>query len=171
MSTQPWWQTISPKDLLALRRRVLQQLRQDFPTGELSDYEDATQAAFVGMFVRRDSVTTDDDGLLRWLKAAARNRMLDRHRHAKVRQRPRLHLAPPADRAPPDALAHAERIEKIRAHLAQLDDLGRLVVWKHVVQGVSLSALARELKRDRRTLARILRATFVHVRRLMERER
>ena len=172
MSTRPWWDTITTKELVALRRRLLHVLRVDYPGRNESDLEDAVQAAFLGMLVNRENVSAEHDGLFRYLGTAVRRRMIDRWRHTKVRENLKKPLTEAAeDRDPHDALVHAEKIEEIKKYVRQLRPLSRYVLRKHVVSGVSIRALARELGRDRHTIARLLHAAIVHVRRLMDRER
>jgi len=167
-----WWESISEEELVALRRRLLLLLRMNFPGCGISDLEDTVQAAFLGMLVHRENVSPERDGLFRYLRTAARNHMIDRWRHTRVRECPKTpHTGPVAGREPPDALVHAENIERIKEYLHQLDDLSRWIIWRHVVDGASIRAVAQGLNRDRHAVKGILEAAFARVRRLIERER
>jgi|GEM_PF-5299507 len=168
MPNRPWWETISAEDLVALRRRLLRRLQQDFPGYKLSDLEDAVQGAFLNALGNRERIAAENDGLFRYLGTAARRRVIDRWRYSKVREDATKPLMGPAQsREPPDALAHAERIEKIKEYLHQLDDRSRFIIWKHVAHGLPIKAIAEQLQCDRHTVSRVLQSAVIQVRRWM----
>lgn len=172
MADFPWWTTITTAELLDLRRRLLEYVKLGFGNALKAELEDVIQQAIVVLFRRRESVKADNDGLFRYLKTVARNAALDRIRAAQRRREhlPRLisereRYAPtlPVAAIPPAALA--EENEKIWKIFCALDDLDRLVIWSHVVNGRSIRAIAHDLDLDWHRVAEIIEEALRRVRR------
>ena len=152
MTDLPWWTIITTAELLRLRRRLLEHVKAEFGTALKADMEDIVQHAFVVLFRHRESVKADNDGLFRYLKTVSRHAALD---GIKAVRRRRAHL--------PELIAEHERRarvrgadgtisqgsakenEKIWQMFCALDDLDRLVIWSHIVDGRSIRAIARDL--------------------------
>ena len=172
MADLPWWTTIATAELLDLRRRLLEHLKVQVGAAVKAELEDIVQHTFVVLFRQRESVKADNDGLFRYLKTVSRHVALDRIRGAKRRQE---HLK----RASAERGGYAARLsvpgispevsaeenEKIWEIFCALDDLDRLVLWSHVVDGQSVRAIARELDLNWHCVAGIIDGTLRRVRR------
>ncbi|HEY3246085.1 MAG TPA: sigma-70 family RNA polymerase sigma factor [Phycisphaerae bacterium] len=141
----PWWTRIQADEVARLRARLLHFVRAKFGPS-LAEVEDIVQHAFVMLFRERQKVQAENDGLYRYLHVVARNHGLDRLKSARLR-RERLaeaaeHLA---HRRPIAPAAGRDDIAAVRAFFCELDELDRLILWSHVVEGRPLSAIATEL--------------------------
>ena len=173
MPEQAWWTTVSAAELLDLRRRLLEYVRAEFGSALKAELEDIVQHAFTVLFRQRESLKADDDGLYRYLKTVSRHAALDRIGAAQRRQEHLPEYASergrylqqrlPIPGMPPEALA--EENEKIWQVFRALDDLDRLVIWSHVVDGKSIRAIARDLDLNWHRVAGIIEATLRRVRR------
>jgi RNA polymerase sigma factor (sigma-70 family) len=168
MPHPPWWITISTAQLLDLRRRLVEHVTAQFGTTLSAELEDVVQYAFVALFRRREHVSPDNDGLFRYLKTVANHAAIDEVRSDRRRQEllpkviPRLKqpadTEPVSEATPAEAAEENDRIWKI---FCALDDLERLIIWGHVVEGRPIRAVARDLglnwHRVARTVERVLR--------------
>jgi RNA polymerase sigma factor (sigma-70 family) len=173
VSSTAWWTGITADDVLRLRARVVAFLAATFPTLSAADCDDLTQQAFVGLLRHREKVRPDDDGLFRYLAAAARNAALDRFKSMAVRRRADLpeSAGRSLDPAPDAATQGEEQNERIREIFCELDALDRFVLWRSVVDGRSLQSIANELDLNWHRVDAILARTLREVRRrLRERE-
>ncbi len=171
MTPSPWWTTVKSADLLELRRRLVFAIHSDFPALVEAEVEDVVQQAFITLFKRRDGVNSDDDGLFRYIKTVAKNNALDRIRTAKRR---RGHAAAAAAARRRDTSSDgspgvsgreaAEEADKILQVFRALDDLDRLVIWCHVVEGKSIRAVAGELNMNWHRVAGIVERALRKVR-------
>lgn len=170
-----WWTEISTEELLGLRRRVLQQVEIEFGPTLNAELEDVVQHAFAVLFQFRDRVSAERDGLFRYLKTVARHAAMDRVKFLQHRRNPQLHSsARDTSRAssstspvvPPGQLI--EENEKIWQVFCALDDLDRLVIWSHVVDGKSIRAVCRELDLNWHRVAAIVEESFRKFRKQLE---
>ena len=171
MAGLSWWTTISTAELLRLRRRLVQHVKIQFGSTLKAELEDVVQHAFTVLFRHRGSVNADNDGLYRYLKTVSRRAALDWIKGAKRRQdhlretiaKHRGHaLKLPIPGIPPEELR--EQSEKIWRIFCALDDLDRLVVWSHVVDGKSIRAVSRDLDLNWHRVAGIIDETLRLVR-------
>ena len=172
MAQASWWTTIPTAELLDLRRRLLEHLGAEFGGALKAELEDIVQHAFAGLFRRRENVTADNDGLYRYLKTVSRHAALDRIRAARRRQEHLPELTAERDRRvsrapvpgiPPEGLA--EENDNVWKVFCALDELDRLVVWSHIVDGKSIRAIARDLDLNWHRVAGIIEGTMREVRR------
>lgn len=170
MADSLWWDTILPTELLNLRKQLLNELRVEFGKALGAELEDIVQHAFVVLFRRRESVKVDDDGLYRYLKTVAGNAAVDRIR-TDQRRKQRLFDVMSGRRcesreAAPETQPNGgeEESERIRRVFCALDDLDRLVVWCHVVEGQSIRAIARDLDLNWHNVARTIERTLRRIR-------
>ncbi len=172
MADLSWWESISTVELLDLRRRLLEHLAVAFGSTLKAELEDIVQHAFVVLFQQRENLKAENDGLYRYLKTVSRHAAVDRVRAARRRQE---HLKKPSvkrlgdasRRSPPGIPSEElrEQNEKIWRIFGALDDLDRLVIWSHVVDGKSIRAIARELGLNWHRVAGIIEGTLHRVRR------
>ncbi len=163
---------MTTSELLDLRRRLLGYVRAQFGGVLGAELEDVVQHAFVVLFRRRARLRPENDGLYRYLQAAARHAALDRIKAIKVRQKqvPPT-LSEPARRMATDAAGGLlpegvpDEAEKIWKIFRALDDLDRLILWNHVVEGKSIRAIAREVDLNWHRVAGIIERTLRDVRR------
>lgn len=163
MSRKPWWVTISPAELVALRQRLMRTLHARFGQTLGSEIEDAVHQAFVALLRNRESISSDNDGLYRYLLVASRRSALDRIKTQNLRSRRRDALPKPvSDLSPLVEVLLREEKSNIRRFFDELDELDRLIVWRYVVDGQSVNALAQELNlgwhRVDATITRVLAA-------------
>ena len=171
MTTSYWWRSISTAELLGLRRRLLERVTAEFGGTLKAELEDVVQQAFAILFRHRESVKADNDGLYRYLKTVSRHVALDRVKAARRRQ---AYLAGLSQDSKGRAAASdaestlseelAEENEKIWQIFCALDDLDRLVMWSHVVEGRSIRAVARDLGLNWHRVAAIIEETLRSVR-------
>jgi RNA polymerase sigma factor (sigma-70 family) len=147
MSRKPWWVTMTPEELSTLRRRALRTIEARFRATLGVETEDVLHHAFVALFRNRDSVSPEDDGLYRYLVVAARRAALDRIKTAALRADRREHAAKPAhhDHTPLVETLLREKKAEVREIFDELDEVDRLLLRRHVIEGQSLNAVAREL--------------------------
>ena len=170
-----WWKEISTDQILALRRRLLQYLDAEFGSTLKTELEDVTQHAFSVLFQRRNRVSTERDGLFRYLKTVARRSAIDRRRVSASRRKPRKKstattagrassstspITPPAQRL--------EENEKIWQVFCALDDLDRLVIWSHIVDEKSIREVCRELDLNWHRVSAIVEAALREFRNRLE---
>ena len=163
MSRKPWWVTVESGELAALRRRLLRTVHARFGQSLGAEVEDAVHHAFVALFRNRTSISSDNDGLYRYLVVAAQRAALDRVRTAGLRSRRRREGLPQrnATHSPLMEILLREKKGQIRKFFGELDELDRLIVWRHVVDGRTIHAVAREFgvgwHRADETISRVLR--------------
>lgn len=147
MSRTSWWTEVSPDELRALHARVMQAVNRQFTNRTEVDREEVVQHAFVDLFRNRERISSDDDGLYRYLVRAATSAALDRIKQAKARSTRRAPAsaggAPPA--IPVDVAAAREKNRKIRDVFRELDEVDRLILWYHAVEGRSVRSVAADL--------------------------
>ena len=171
MTALPWWKTISTAELLDLRRRLLGHLQVQFGSTLKGELEDVVQHAFAVLFGRRESVKADNDGLYRYLKTVSQHKAVDGIRAARRQRAHDSELISERERRAPMWGAHgipseqlAKESEKIWQVFCALDDLDRLIIWSHVVDGKSIRAIARDLDLNWHRVAGIVEGTLRRVR-------
>ena len=171
MTSSPWWTTISTAELLGLRRRLLVHFGVQFGSTLKGELEDVVQHAFVVLFRNREDVTSHNDGLYRYLKTVSRHTALDWIRAARRRQAHLFEFISERKRRVPRCSAHgapsdgpACESEKIWHVFCALEDLDRLIIWSHVVDGKSIRAIARDLDLNWHRVAGIIEGTLRKVR-------
>ena len=102
MPDSPWWTTISARQLLVLRSRLLDRLSDEFRTIPAAELEDQVQRAFVVLFLRRQAVDPADDGLYRYLRTVAHNLALDWLKTTQWRRRQLPRAARERRKQPPE---------------------------------------------------------------------
>ena len=134
------------------------------------------QHAFAVLFRQRERVTTDNDGLFRYLSTVSRHRALDRikaarrgYEHAsqvRLRRADRASTwgAPETPQELPAEELPADEREKIWQVLCALDDFDRLLLWSHVVEGKSIRAIARDLDLNWHRVAGVIERSLRRVR-------
>lgn len=149
MNQPSWWTTITTADLLTLRRRLLAFVRKEF--GPALDAEDVVHQAFLKLFQRRGEVDAAGDGLFRYLCTVARHAATDQVRTRQAREQ-RLPDAArtrawrrPSGPSPTEHAGQESDFEKAMKIFRALDDVDRLVIWRHVVDGSSLRSICRDL--------------------------
>lgn len=150
----PWWTTLSTAELLILRRRLIEYISSAFGASLDDELEDVVQQAFVGLLSRPGSVTSDSDGLFRYLKTVAHNIAVDRIRSVRRRQEriPRVLEEAQVSQARACAGAQPAQAEVREEHrkiwevFCALSDQDRLIVWCHVVEGRSIRAISECLQ-------------------------
>ena len=170
MPVSRWWTTVSTVELLDLRRRLVEYVRSEFGASLEPELEDVVQQAFVVLLQRRESVDPAEDGLFRYLKTVARNAALDRLRTARRRQKhfPEVisKLGHPPGQAPGTPSAEpAEESERIWEFFRALDELERLMLWSHVVEGKSIRAVARDFDLSWHRVAGVIEGALRRARR------
>jgi RNA polymerase sigma factor (sigma-70 family) len=143
----PWWATITPAELADLRRRVVQSISKRFAPTLGAEVEDVVQHAFAALLRNRAVIASDNDGLYRYLVVAARRAALDRIKTDRLRAERRPRAASPTDPggSPLFQVLLREKKTTIRRIFDELEELDRLIVWSHVVDGESVQAIARRL--------------------------
>ena len=139
--------TMTPERLTALRERALRTIEARFHATLGCETEDVLHQAFVALLLNRECVSPENDGLYRYLIVTARRAALDRIKTAALRADRREHAAKPAhdDHSPLVETLLREKKSQVREILDELDELDRLLIRKHVIEGASLNAAAREL--------------------------
>ena len=174
MPDSPWWTTISARQLLVLRSRLLDRLSDEFRTIPAAELEDLVQRAFVVLFLRRQAVDPADDGLYRYLRTVAHNLALDWLKTTQWRRRQLPRAARERRKQPPEntksgstPVTPAEKREENELFwqiFCALGDLDRLVLWSHVVEGKSIREIARELDLDWHHVAASIRDVLRRIR-------
>jgi RNA polymerase sigma factor (sigma-70 family) len=176
MTQSPWWLDVSISELLELRRRLLKETRSEFGAALPGEVEDLVQHAFVVLLRRRGDVDAKNDGLYRYLRTVAFNAARDRIKTLRTRrqnlpglaaERERRMARDPAATSPEGILA--DDADKVWQVFCALDDLDRLILWSHVVEGRSIRAIARHLGLNWHRVAGIVERTLREARRQLTR--
>jgi RNA polymerase sigma factor (sigma-70 family) len=169
VSSSTWWSNLVAEDILRLRGRLDDSLSASFPAVSQSDREDIVQQAFVALLQRRDEVDAANDGLYRYMHVAAQHLALDRLKAGYRSAEPLPPDLPQAEStshftAPGEIRDEGEKIRRIFYELGPVD---RLVLWRHVVDGRSVQAIARELGLNWHQADQLLKRILAEVRRQM----
>ncbi len=146
-----WWAKITAAELLELRRRLVGHLRRQFRNLPESELEDLVHYAFIRLFRRRGTVSAERDGLFRYLRTVASRAGVDRIRRIRRRSELLPEAARERDRELETGGQDASTVESAEIHqkiwqiFCALDEVERLIIWSHVVEGRSLRAIARDL--------------------------
>ncbi len=167
MSSNRWWHTLTADDIVELRRRVLAAVTSQFAHTPAAEVEDAVHHAFVALFRNREAISSDADGLFRYLLVAARRAALDRVKTERLRsaRRPQVAQAAAAQADPGLPGDELEKKSIVREIFYELDELDRLILWSHVVEGRSINAIARETGRNWHQVAASLKQALDRIRR------
>jgi RNA polymerase sigma factor (sigma-70 family) len=172
MPQDAWWTSLNASSLLALRSRLLAYVRSSFGKSLPDEAEDIVQQAFASLYGQREQVSPDDDGLFRFLRTAARNLALDRIRSANRRKKhfervlAAVRASAPGREAP--SLEADEENEKVWQVFCALDELERLLVWSHAVEGKSIRAISQELNLNWHRVADMLYSALRRLRKAMD---
>lgn len=158
MSASAWWTTVEHDELERLRARLLCWVQSRFGPTLDRESEDVVQHAFVTLLRQREQVRPDDDGLYRYLCVVAHNYALDHLKTSRKRNgfAERAGRTRAARRSPLAEPGEAELAERARDFFCNLDELDRLVLWSHVVDGRPINAIARDLGLNWHAVARII---------------
>ncbi len=105
-----------------------------------ADAEDATQDVFRKLIESSDEIERDLGG---WLRSCAVNTSISMIRSSSARRR--RENACDNEECCAESTEHIDRVELVNRMLSELDDQQRELLIRHVVGGVSQSALAQEL--------------------------
>ncbi len=169
-SRMPWWIALEQEEIELLRARVLRWVEAAFRVTLGRDTEDIVQHAFAMLYRHRENVQPDNDGLYRYLCTVARRYAYDRVKTLKVRAGIAEIAARTiiARRRPAPGPELVEQIIRVREFFCNLDDVDRLVVWGHVVDGRSLREVASELDLRWRDAAEIVDRSLRRLRRWLD---
>ena len=119
-----------------------------------------------------------------WIRRAFQNNLVDEIRRFRRQSRdvsreldfdsltdrpgcPIAHL-PAEHESPPETVLREERAEHLKAALARLPDLQRLVIELHHLQGLTLAEVATKLKRTKGSVAGLIYRGLRHLRTSMQ---
>lgn len=144
MSASPWWTTITDAEVADLRDRLTRWIASRFGQALKSEIDDVAQHALLMLHLHRSRVLPQDDGLFRYLLVVARNRAVDVLRSRTFRTK----ILSAVPQTPEDATCwpaeSSDEIAQVRKFFCELDARDRLYLWKHVVLGRAIQAIAKE---------------------------